>query len=51
VLGHTFGSRIERTYDRHRYLPEVRQALLLWSADLERIAGGGAKVLSIRGAG
>jgi integrase len=49
VLGHSFGSKVERTYDLHRYLPEVRQALLLWSADLERIVGGGApKVVSIR---
>jgi integrase len=52
LLGHNFGSKIERTYDLHRYLPEVRQALLLWNSDLERIVGGGeAKVLPIRGAG
>jgi integrase len=49
VLGHSFGSKVERTYDLHRYLPEVRQALLLWNSDLERIVGGGApKVVSIR---
>jgi integrase len=52
VLGHSFGSKVERTYDLHRYLPEVRQALLLWSADLERIVGGSAPtVVPIRGVG
>jgi integrase len=52
VIGHAFGSKVERTYDRHRYLPEVRQALLLWQAELERIIGGGApKVEPLRRAG
>ena len=49
VLGHTFGSRIERTYDRHRYQGEVRRALELWQAELQRITGGGERtVVAIR---
>jgi integrase len=50
VLGHAFGKQIERVYDLHRYSAQVREALLLWSADLERIVGGGgaSKVVPIR---
>ena len=49
VLGHAYGTKIERTYDRHRYQAEVRQALLLWQAELERVIGGGApKIVPFR---
>jgi integrase len=49
VLGHVVGKAVERAYDRHSYLPEVRQALTLWSVELGRIiAGDGAKVVALR---
>ena len=49
ILGHIVGRRIERTYNTYKAEPEVRQALLAWAAELERIAGGGeAKVVALR---
>ena len=36
ILGHAVGSEVAKVYDLHRYLPEMRQALLLWSAELEQ---------------
>jgi integrase len=40
VLNHAVGSDVARVYDLHTYLPEVRAALLLWSAEIERIVAG-----------
>jgi integrase len=49
ILNHAVGSEIARIYDLHRYLPEMRRALELWSAELERIvAGEPAKVVALR---
>ena len=47
VLNHAVGSEVARVYDLHRYLPEMRAALELWAAELERIVTGApAKVVS-----
>jgi integrase len=49
ALNHAVGSKIARTYDLHRYLPEVRQALLLWSAEVDRIVSGEpGKIVTLR---
>ena len=49
VLGHLVGSKLVRTYDHYNFAGEVRQALLLWSAELERIvAGEAAKIVPLR---
>jgi integrase len=48
VLNHSDGtrSRIAAVYDVRSYLPEMRRALELWAAELERIvAGDEAKVV------
>jgi len=47
ILAHLIGKKVERTYDVHRYGDEMRQALKLWSAELERIVHG-AKVVEFR---
>ena len=49
MLGHVVGSKLVRTYDHYNFAGEVRQALLLWSAELERIvAGEAAKIVPLR---
>ena len=38
VIGH--GKRgLQRVYDQHRYLPEMREALDAWADELHRIVG------------
>lgn len=44
VLNHV-PPKLERTYDRHDYANEKRQALAAWAHKLETITGGGGKVV------
>ena len=49
ILNHSDGtrSRIAAVYDRHSYQAEMRRALELWAAEVERIvAGGEAKIVA-----
>jgi integrase len=51
ILNHSAGgSEVEKIYDRHSYLPEMRAALDLWAAEVERIVTGGdqAKIVPMR---
>ncbi len=51
ILNHSDGTanRIAAIYDRHSYQPEMRRALELWAAEIERIvAGAEAKVVALR---
>ena len=49
VLGHAVGSDVARIYDLHRYEKPMRQALLLWVSDVERIVTGApGKVMPLR---
>jgi integrase len=52
ILNHAGGgSKVEKIYDRHSYLPEMRSALELWAAEVERIvAGDERKIVSMRAA-
>jgi integrase len=48
VLGHVVGGRVERTYDRHAYLDEKRDALERLAAMVERILNPApAKVVAL----
>jgi hypothetical protein len=52
ALGHGKRGLVRRTYDTWSYLPEVRRALALWAAEVDRIVSperGGAAVLPLRG--
>ncbi len=55
ILNHTAGSTmsvIARTYNTHSYQAEMRQALELWAAEVERITTGiEARVVPIRASG
>ena len=46
VLNHT-APKLERTYDRHDYMVEKRQALEAWAHKLETIIEGGGKVIPL----
>ncbi len=49
VLNHAVAGKIAKIYDVHKYQPEVRRALELWSVELERIVGGGdSKIVPMR---
>jgi hypothetical protein len=53
VLGHVSGSRagIVGLYQRHRFEAEVREALAVWAAHLQRLfdgAGDTAEVVPLR---
>jgi integrase len=51
AINHVSGrSRLERTYDRHDYAPEVLAALALWQGHVAGLVGAGAEVVPI-GAG
>jgi integrase len=50
ILNHSDGtrSRVAKIYDAHSYLPEMRRALELWAAEVERIVSGSpAKVVAL----
>lgn len=48
VLNHVSGPEATRVYQRHKFIPEMRQALERWSQELERIkTGKRAGVVSI----
>jgi integrase len=50
LLGHVVGKKVERTYDRYRYEPELRDALARWAAELARIvAVDEAKIVALAG--
>jgi integrase len=55
ILNHSGGSTmsvIARTYNTHSYQAEMRQALELWAAEVQRIvAGEAAKVVPLMAAG
>jgi integrase len=42
IINHSDGTRnrIAAVYDQHSYLPEMRQALEIWSSEIDRIAAG-----------
>jgi len=40
LLGHLVGNKIERTYDKHEYWPEKRNAISKWDAYLHAIIDG-----------
>ena len=52
ILNHGGGSTmsvVARTYNVHSYQVEMRQALELWAAEVERIiSGGDTKVVALR---
>jgi hypothetical protein len=52
ILNHSGGEgEIERVYNLHNYLPEMRAALELWASEVERIVtGGDVKVVALAGA-
>lgn len=48
VLGHATPD-VSRHYDHHSYLPQKRDALEAWAAEIERIlAGEASKVTALR---
>jgi integrase len=50
VLGHAVMDRLVKTYDRHDYLDEKRDALCRWEAHVERVVSGAANVLPLTAA-
>jgi len=48
VLGHSVGGAVERTYDRHSYLDEKREALERLAGQIDRILHPEAKVVPLR---
>ena len=50
AINHVSGrSKLERTYDRHDYAPEVIAALTLWQGHVAGIAGQAAEVVMLAG--
>jgi integrase len=48
AINHVSGrSKLERTYDRHDYAPEVIAALTLWQGHVAGLVGQGAEVVSL----
>jgi integrase len=49
VLGHQYGSRVSRTYNRSAYFNDMRVALNLWADHLQSIVSGGErKIIALR---
>ena len=52
AINHVSGrSKLERTYDRHDYAPEVVLALTRWQAHVAGLVGEGAEVIALQAAG
>ena len=48
VMGHVIAG-VEGVYDRHRYEPEMADALKRLAAEIDRILNPGAKIVALRG--
>jgi integrase len=48
VLGHQYGSQVARTYNRARYIAEMKTALAMWADRIQAFDGGERKIVSLR---